>query len=77
VIAVGLDQFAARGHAIELFEQHTALAPATQAQFADQLLVAGTVAGRAFNSMKEFAVGHPNSSAGDDVFVDTNGSVHP
>ena len=64
VIAVGLDQFAARGHAVQLFEQHTAFAAPTQPQFADQLLVAGTLAGGAFNSMEEFAVSHPNSSAG-------------
>ena len=58
VIAVGFDQFAAGGHAVELFEQHAAFPAATQAQFADQLLVAGALAGGTFDTVEEFAVSH-------------------
>ena len=58
VIAVRFNQFAPRGHAVELFDQHTTLSPAAQAQFADQLFVAGPLAGRTFDTMEEFAVGH-------------------
>ncbi len=58
VIAVRLDQFAAGGHAVELFQQHAAFAPATQPQFANQLLVAGALAGGTLNTVEEFAVSH-------------------
>ncbi len=58
VIAVRFNQFAPRGHAVELFDQHTALSPAAQAQFANQLLVAGSLARGTFDTMEEFAVGH-------------------
>jgi hypothetical protein len=58
VIAVGFDQFAAGGHAVELFQQHAALPASTEAQLAHQLLIPGALAGRAFNAVKELAVSH-------------------
>jgi hypothetical protein len=58
MIAVGLNQFATGGHAIELFQQHAAFPASAEAQFAHQLLVPGALAGRAFNAAKEFAVSH-------------------
>ena len=82
VIAVRFNQFAARGQAVELFEQHATLSPATEAQFANQLLVAGPLAGRTFDTAEEFAVGHSGGQvckmgSEDHVFVDTNGSAPP
>ncbi len=58
MIAVRFNQFAARGHAVELFQQHATLSPATEAQFANQLLVACPLAGGTFDTVEEFAVGH-------------------
>jgi hypothetical protein len=65
MIAVRPDQLAAGSHAIELFQQHAALAAAPQPQFPDQLLVAGALAGGTFNAMEEFAVGHSGYSCAD------------
>ena len=83
MIAVRFHQFAARGHAVELFEQQATLSAAAQAQFANQLLVAGALAGRTFDTAEEFAVGHSrdmlceSERPKDHVFVDTNGSAAP
>ncbi len=65
VITVWFDQFAARGHAVELFEQHAAFAAPTQPQFANQLLVAGALAGRTFDAVEKFAVSHSRCSFAD------------
>ncbi len=58
MIAVGLDQFATGGHAVQLFQQHAAFPASAQAQFAHQLLVSGTLASGTFNTVEEFAVSH-------------------
>ena len=71
MIAIGLDQSAARGEAGELFKQETTFAAAAEAQFADQLLITGTAAGGAADACEQIAVrGHddfdgiPRSAAG-------------
>jgi hypothetical protein len=59
VVAIGLDQGAARGEAGKLLEQETTLAAATEAQFADELFVTGTAAGGAADAGKQIAIrGH-------------------
>ncbi len=58
MVAVRLDQFAAGGHAIQLFDQHAALPAAAKAELANQLLIARALAGGAFNTAEEFAIGH-------------------
>jgi hypothetical protein len=57
LFGVELDELAASGDAGELFEEETALPATTQAKFADELLVAGPMPGRAFDPADEFAVG--------------------
>ena len=52
MIAIGLDQRAARGEASELFQQQAALAAAAEAQLADQLLVTGTASGGAADAAR-------------------------
>jgi hypothetical protein len=58
VIAVRFNQFAPRSHTVELLHQHATLSAATEAQFANQLLIARPLAGRTFDTVEEFAVGH-------------------
>src|ERR1700722_4953462 len=65
VIAVGFDQFAAGGHAVQLFHQHAPFPTATQPKFANQLLVTGALAGGTFNTAEEFAVSHSRYIWGD------------
>ena len=57
VAGVELDQVAAEGDAGELLEQEAALAAAAEAEFADELLVAGAGVGAALDQADEFAVG--------------------
>ena len=59
VLAVQLDQFAARGQPRQLLQQQTPLASAAQAQFAHQLLVSGLLPGRARNPRQPVStIGH-------------------
>ncbi len=58
VLAIQLDQLAARGQPGQLLQQQTPLASAAQAQFAHQLLVSGLAAGRAGNPRHQFPIGH-------------------
>ena len=51
VLAIGLDEVAAGGHAGELLEEQTALAAAAEAEFAHQLLVSGFAAGGACDAV--------------------------
>ena len=58
VLAIGLDEIAARGHAGELLQQQAAFASAAEAKLADQLLVSGFAAGGARNLRQQFPIGH-------------------
>ena len=58
VLAIELDEGAAGGQAGELLEEQAALHSAAQRELADQLLVAGFLAGGAGDPRKEFLVGH-------------------
>ncbi len=58
MVAVELDQSSGRGEAGEVLDEQAAIATSGQREFADELLVAGALAGRAFDAAKEFAVGH-------------------
>ena len=57
LVGVELDQLSAQRDAGELFEQQTALASATQAEFADELFVAGAVRRAALDQANLLAVG--------------------
>jgi hypothetical protein len=50
MIVVDLDQGSAGGDASELFEEQAALAASAEAELADELLVAGALAGGAFDA---------------------------
>ena len=56
MIAVWFDQFAAGGQPGEVFEQQATIAATTQSHFADQLLVAGTLAGCALDAPEQVTV---------------------
>ena len=58
MLAIDLDKLAAEGEAGQLLKEKPALAPAAQAQFADQLLVTGLLAGRGGDAGQQFAIGH-------------------
>ena len=58
VVAVELDESSGGGEAGEVLEQQAAFAASGQRELADELLVAGALAGRAFDAAEEFAVGH-------------------
>src|SRR5579859_2848437 len=58
MIPVGLDEFPARGHAAQLFQQHAAFPASAQPQFPHQLFVAGALAGGTLNALEELAVSH-------------------
>jgi hypothetical protein len=58
MLAVGFDEVAASGDAGELFQKQAPLAPAAQADFADQLLVTGFASGRTRNVRQQFAIVH-------------------
>ena len=56
VVIVGLGEFAAGGEAGEVLEEETAFAAAGEREFADELLVAGALAGRALDATEQVAV---------------------
>jgi hypothetical protein len=58
VLAIELRKLAAQGEAGQLLEEKPALAAATEAQFADQLLVSGLLSRRGGNARHQFAIGH-------------------
>ena len=58
LLAIELDELAARGKAGKLLEQQAPLAPAAQAELADQLLVSGFAAGGAGDAGHQLAIGH-------------------
>ena len=58
MLAVELDELAADGKPGQLLEQEPALAPAAQAELADQLLVSGLLAGGGSDAGHQFAIGH-------------------
>ena len=56
VIFAGAAEFAAGDHAGELLDEEAALAAAAQAEFADELLVAGALIGGTGDSIEQIAV---------------------
>lgn len=58
MLAIKLDKLAAEGDAGQLLKEKPALAPATETQFADQLLVSGLAPGGGGDTRDEFAIGH-------------------
>jgi hypothetical protein len=58
VLAIELNKGAADRQARQLFQQQTALAAASQAQFANQLFISGFAPGRACNTLYQFTIGH-------------------
>ncbi len=50
VVAVELDQSPGCGEAGEVLDEQAAFAPAGEREFADELLIAGALAGRAFDA---------------------------
>ena len=58
MFAVDLVELAACGKAGQLLEQEAALAPAAQAEFADQLLVSSLLAGGGSDARHQFPIRH-------------------
>ena len=57
MIVVDLDEGAAGGDAGELFEEEAAFAASAEAEFADELFVAGALSGGALDASDQFAIG--------------------
>ena len=53
---IQLYELPAQRHARKLFQQQAALTPAAQAELADQLFIAGAVAGTALHQAEQVAV---------------------
>ncbi len=58
VLAVELHELAGHSEAGQVLEKETALAPAAEREFADQLLVPGFLAGGGGDPGEQFAIGH-------------------
>ena len=58
VVPIRSDQCALRRQPVQLLDQQPAIPPTVQAEFADQLLIAGALPGRSLDAVEEFTVVH-------------------